>query len=159
PVDIAFGDLSNINNLMVGMTFKAGVTSNGIEAGQFEILQLTNITLTLTPNGGQPTPLGTNGPVLDDAQKGTVEYEGFLVPIGNNANQTETADDTPGYSLVDSLISHAVWGESLQTYLMYQPNGGSWVPLRKLEWSVSAIASFVNAQWSKVDVSMPAAVV
>ena len=51
-------------------------------------------------------------------------------------------DDSPGYPLDPMVDKKAQLGASFECYVMFQPAGGQYVPLKKLDWSCGGTATW-----------------
>jgi hypothetical protein len=117
------------------------------------------MSVTPTINKIQQPALSNNAFLLDDDATKVVPYVP-PVPLGKNDNKPVSSDDTPGYPLINGFeILTGKW--SFQTYLMYQPTDGNWVPLLEFDWSVTGTATLnaATGQWKMSNETVPLKVI
>ncbi len=108
----------------------------------------------------QPPAFATNVFVLDRNHKGEedaiIQFGGITQVIQSSLTQT--------VSMLDSLEipfgnfdTHLNIHEEFELFLMYQPTGGIWVTLRKLEWNWKAVARRVTpaSDWELITKEAP----
>ena len=81
-----------------------------------------------------------------------------VTPTGGyiwNVPDSGTSGDSPTFSLSTnpqdsggSDWSSAYGNENFTTYLMYQPPGGVWVPIQRLDWGWQGTANRTNGKWT-----------
>ncbi len=158
----SFGDANS-----PGISFNGTVTTNAVEGGSIEVVQLIQDVYTYTVNG-QAQPSSTNGYLLDDDANKDIPYGNYVVNVNNNDNKPITGPletDTPDDKIIPGLTKIVeTW--SFHTYLMYQPTGSSWVPLLEFNWSAGATVTLIAgadptlaASWTVTAQSSPNGVI
>lgn len=147
-----YGNLSGTGNSTAGMIWSnvtVSVPSPFVGNGQCTFTQLVNPDH-LGYNGNSPTPLivPNNGILgLDGsfeygstwsvtAAGGDVDSPSLIVGATGGPQQ-----NSPGYTQLSA-------SDAFTTYVMYQPNGGVWVPLKKFSWSWSETLTWQPSQWN-----------
>jgi len=130
--NITTGCPSNLGTNAMGLCPGGGAPGvtfsyNQAADGTYELIQVVNSsTITKTPAAGQPCVLSTYG--VDD-----------VPPAASN--------DSPSVVL-DNSYSEITANMSFSTYLMFQPQYGSWVPVSVVNWSWAGDAVNNNGTWT-----------
>jgi hypothetical protein len=111
-------------------------------------------------NGGAVAGNLNSQTVLDaDGGQANAFYQGMTAQVDGTGEAELNMDDAPALSVLPIMPGNAVWTElavgqtaagpeSFQTYLMYQPQGGIFVPLSVIAWSWMGLTNQVNGVWS-----------
>jgi hypothetical protein len=137
-----------------GIGFNASAAANNLEGGTIELLQVTSGTYVLTPNGGAPTPHSTNGYIVDDDKNFKAAYSG-QTPIAKNNFATLSSNDSP--DVPTDPYSKITVTQLFNMYLMYQPDGGKWVPLAVFAWYWAGTATKTAGNWGIANPASPPA--
>ncbi len=138
-----------------------GITINNVVFGAqnvpglLGIIQLATNQRFGTDTDNQPWHWSLNGQsVLDVGQTGTVFYQNEIAALNPGGNSRFDVTDSPALQLGPSFQLVAVGDgnpvvpETYNSYLMFQPAGGIWVPLSMLTWNWAGFSQLENAVWS-----------
>jgi hypothetical protein len=138
-----------------GMTFTA-TTPGETFGGNYMFMQTMVLSRQYKDSNGVTHSLSSNGAInIDDGLLGN-HFPIGLAPggwsVAPNGTATQSATDSPRSAYANIVKQFSV-GDSLVTYLMYQPPGGDWVALKQGTWTFTGAAS---NPWPQ-DYSNPAA--
>jgi hypothetical protein len=148
------GPAGQLGHGQVGIKLVGDVTDAPV-AGSVACIQLA------TParygvRAGQPVAWSLNGQtVLDGGPTGYL-YQDTVVAIAQGGEATIEVTDcpalyaTPDMGWNEMSISRGGPAETFQTFLMYQPVGGIWVPLEVITWTWQGHTVQTGDAWSPV---------
>lgn len=120
--------LSNNITMPTGINYNYGNTNYSVNWVQLVTAHSASLTLY-----GTNHTLQTSGVVLD------TQY-----PASDVA---DSMDDSPGISLEEEGETAASYTSNFKTWVMFKPDGGGWVPLRTVNWSLDCAASLSGTNW------------
>jgi hypothetical protein len=133
PTVRAGGGLLALGNGRVNdMSFQHTITTDAYCAGQAGYVQVLDGDYT-DPKNVNCIPVPINGPALDGAFGEFPADRQTTVPANASSNLLNSFYDGPYVVTWNGCAQEDL---SFSTYLMFQPPGGIWVPLRKITWEL-----------------------
>jgi hypothetical protein len=132
PTVLVVGQILTLGNGTNDMSFQHTITTDAYCAGQAGYVQVIDGDYT-DPKNMTCVPVPINGPALDGAFGEFPADRRTSVPANASNSLLNRFFDGPYVVTWNGCASEEL---NFQTYLMFQPPGGIWVPLRKITWNL-----------------------